>query len=85
MKGELQYVTILLKTRICWFLCVLASFTLGVVLILPIYLKWRNSPTYTSIKTTNYPVWDIPFPGVTICSNVIVNDRQLKNALSKDE
>ena len=38
-------------------------------LMIPIYEKYQESKTITSIKTTNYPVWNINFPGVTICSN----------------
>ncbi len=69
---------------LCWLVLIILSISLGVYLITPIYTKWRNSPTYTSIKTTNFPVWDIPFPGVTICSNIVVNDLQLKKALSTE-
>ncbi len=35
----------------------------------PIYDKWQNTPTITSIEDTNYAVWNINFPAVTICSN----------------
>ena len=34
-----------------------------------IYDKWQNTPTITSIEDTNYAVWNINFPAVTICSN----------------
>ncbi len=48
---------------------------------MPIMRKWHNSPTFTSIKTTNFPVWEIPFPGVTVCSNIVVEDNQLTKVL----
>ncbi len=51
--------------------------------ISPIFDKWQNSPTYTSINTTNYPVWSMPFPGVTICSNLMVNLNLLSGALKR--
>ncbi len=51
-------------------------------LIVPIMRKWHNSPTFTSIKTTNFPVWEIPFPGVTVCSNIVVEDEKLYTATS---
>ena len=38
-------------------------------MILPIAQKWRDSPTYVTIADTNYPIWEVDFPAVTICSN----------------
>lgn len=35
----------------------------------PIYHKWQVVPTITTVETTNYPIWNIHFPAVTICSN----------------
>ena len=46
-------------------------------LMIPIYEKYQESKTITSIKTTNYPVWNINFPGVTICSNNKVSKSRL--------
>ena len=54
------------------------------LLIEPIYSKWRSSPTFTSIETTNHPVWNIYFPAVTICSNNKVMKDQFENVLKKD-
>jgi len=48
----------------------------------PIYDKWQNSPTITSIDDTNYPVWKINFPAVTVCSNNKAVKKKL-NAVSK--
>ena len=31
--------------------------------------KYINQPTSTSLDTRDYPVWNIDFPGVTICPN----------------
>lgn len=38
-------------------------------MIFPITQKWRESPTYVTIADTNFPIWKIDFPAVTICSN----------------
>ncbi len=57
------------------------GFVLCGFLIAPIMRKWHNSPTFTSIKTTNFPVWDIPFPGVTVCSNIVVENEKLEKVL----
>ena len=39
------------------------------VFIYPIYDKWRLDPTITTVDDTNYPIWKIYFPAVTICTN----------------
>ena len=31
--------------------------------------KYINQPTSTSLETRHFPVWNIDFPGVTICPN----------------
>ena len=35
--------------------------------------KYVNNPTSTSLDTRDYPVWNIDFPGVTICPNTKVS------------
>ena len=54
-----------------------------IYLILPIYNKWQDVPTITTPESTNYPIWNINFPAVTICSNAKVVEEQLKRALKK--
>ena len=34
--------------------------------------KYINDPTSTTLETTDYPIWNIDFPGVTICPNAKV-------------
>lgn len=36
-------------------------------LILNVYLKWDQSPVIVSFAEKSTPVWQIPFPAVTIC------------------
>ena len=50
-------------------------------MIWPIYTKWQENPTITSIASTNYAIWNIHFPAVTICSNNKVVKKNLKAAL----
>ena len=59
------------------------SIVLAGILIAPIYTKWRTQPTYTSVAGTNYPIWNIDFPAVTVCSNIKVLDSKLKKAIKK--
>lgn len=31
------------------------------------YTKWKNNPVIVSLAETSTPIWEIPFPTVTIC------------------
>eukprot|EP00095_Tigriopus_kingsejongensis_P005799 maker-scaffold88_size394946-snap-gene-2.27 protein:Tk05799 transcript:maker-scaffold88_size394946-snap-gene-2.27-mRNA-1 annotation:"sodium channel protein nach-like" len=60
----------------------LENFILCIYLIIPIYTKWRQDPTFTTIKSTDYPVWNVHFPAVTLCSNIRVERKRLERALN---
>jgi amiloride-sensitive sodium channel len=34
-----------------------------------VWLRFDESPMVTTVETTAYPIWNIPFPAVTLCSN----------------
>ncbi len=69
--------------RVLWtFLCV-GGVVLSYLLIVPMYTKWQEQPTFTTINSTNYPIWNIDFPAVTICSNNKVMGKQLTRELKK--
>ena len=36
-----------------------------------------NDPTTTGLETTDYPIWNIDFPGVTICPNMKVDSKNI--------
>ncbi len=61
------------------------SIVFCLTLVRPIYVKLTNNPTYTSVNSTNFPVWQLPFPGVTICSNLIVSERRLYEELKTEK
>ena len=42
-----------------------------------------TNPTIVSPQSTNYPIWNIYFPAITICSNNKVVDGQLKRVTKK--
>ena len=60
------------------------SIIIGVIIMRPVYNKWINVPMITSIESTNYPVWNISFPAVTICSNNKIVMKQLDELLLED-
>lgn len=39
-------------------------------LVVKTFEKWRNSPVLVSFATRQTPVYDIPFPAVTICPEI---------------
>ncbi|KAG8230081.1 hypothetical protein J437_LFUL009200 [Ladona fulva] len=57
-----------LVERICW----LVAFGLSIMacghLIHKVWKKWENTPVIVSFADSSTPVWQIPFPAVTICS-----------------
>ncbi|KXJ77947.1 hypothetical protein RP20_CCG006004 [Aedes albopictus] len=32
------------------------------------WIRFKNTPTITTIETTTYPIWNVPFPAVTVCN-----------------
>ena len=38
------------------------------------YVDWRQNPTITVINTTAYPIQNIEFPSITICSQGLAKD-----------
>ena len=69
--------------RVFWFCCIVAGLVLMFIFINPIYTKWSTNPTIVSPESTNYAIWNIYFPAVTICSNNKVLDGQLKRIVKK--
>ena len=61
---------------ICCFLGMVCCFWIGT----PVYQQWYTKPTIITISDTNYPVWHIHFPAITICSNI----RIIKSKLTQE-
>ena len=38
------------------------------------YIEWQDNPTITTINTTAYPIKNIEFPSITICSQGAAKD-----------
>ena len=70
--------------RVLWFLLLLGMMCLTGFLVEPILNKYLTSPTITTVSSTNYPVWKINFPAVTICSNNKMVNKQFNKALKKE-
>ncbi|XP_063709864.1 pickpocket protein 28 [Culicoides brevitarsis] len=53
--------------RIFWIVVFFVSIYFCGILIWNIYVKWDTSPVIVSFSEKSTPVWQIPFPAVTIC------------------
>ena len=60
---------ILCTFRLFWIVFIIGGFVLAGIVFIPLYNKWMYNPIIRSIETTNYPIENIDFPAVTICSN----------------
>ena len=70
-----------INSRLLWSFFVAGACILCGVLVYPIYVKWQTQPTITSVDETNFAIWNIYFPAVTICSNNKVVESQIDKLL----
>lgn len=62
--------------RLWWLTLFVFSLYLCVYLIVDTYRKWETSPVIVSFAQSPTPVWGIPFPAVTICSETKSRQRK---------
>lgn len=53
--------------RAFWVMAFIISVTGCTIMIVKIYDKWQYTPVIVSFAEKSTPVWQIPFPAVTIC------------------
>ncbi|KAK5641661.1 hypothetical protein RI129_010208 [Pyrocoelia pectoralis] len=53
--------------KVWWIIFVTVSLYLCATMIKTTYNKWMNSPVIVSFATSETPIWEIPFPAITIC------------------
>ncbi|XP_068083940.1 uncharacterized protein [Anabrus simplex] len=56
--------------RICWLLVIIVSIAGCTLMIVAQWNKWESSPVIVTFAESSTPTWKIPFPAVTICSEV---------------
>lgn len=47
--------------------CIMGA-VFAIVLMNLVWKRFQTTPTITTVETNNYPIWNVPFPGVTICN-----------------
>ena len=70
-------------SRLLWVASCIGSVVFCLMIIVPIVQKFDKDPTIISIEDTNYPVWKVNFPAVTICSNNKVVSNNFVKALKR--
>lgn len=40
----------------------------AIVLMRLVWDRFQTTPTITTVETNNFPIWNVPFPAVTICN-----------------
>ncbi|XP_033606268.1 sodium channel protein Nach isoform X3 [Cryptotermes secundus] len=55
--------------RLLWAAVCIVCITVAVIMMKIVWNRFNESPTVTNVETTNYPIWNIPFPAVTLCNN----------------
>ncbi|XP_053663721.1 pickpocket protein 11-like [Anopheles marshallii] len=47
------------------------------------WMRFRTTPTITTIETMTYPIWNIPFPAVTVCNINKIDLRKAKPIIDR--
>ncbi len=54
--------------RLIWFMVVTASVTFASMILHDTVLDWQGRHVQTTVDTIAYPIQQVPFPSVTVCS-----------------
>lgn len=69
----------LILQRTLWIALTVLGTLFSVYLMKLVWNRFQTQPTVTTVETTNYPIWDVPFPAVTVCNvDKIYKPRTLK-------
>lgn len=55
----------------------------AIVLMGLMWDRFQTTPTITTVETNNYPIWNVPFPAITICNINKVYAPATKNITEK--
>jgi amiloride-sensitive sodium channel len=54
--------------RLLWVVIQLLAAWGVIYIILDVWREYINSPTVTTVASTNHPIWEVPFPAVAVCN-----------------
>lgn len=64
---------------IIWGGACLIGIAFAIILIDLFWTRFETTPTITTIESYYYPIWNVPFPAVTVCNNNKVYEPATKN------
>lgn len=64
--------------RLWWLIVVISSVILCSFLVSQTWLKWQNTPVIVTFSEQSTPVYEIPFPSVTICTDIKIQRTKFK-------
>lgn len=70
------------SARLAWLTVVSVSLVFAVYITLLGWSDFNNSPIFTTLYSQKYPIWEVNFPAVSICS---LNRISRKNAVQYAE
>ena len=65
---------LLVAERILWVVIVILAFIIAILMTVAAYNSWQADPVLTSVGTTGFPIEEVDFPAITICSQGISDD-----------
>lgn len=57
-----------LVSLVIWVSACVMGAVFAIVLMGLVWDRFQTTPTITTVETNNYPIWNVPFPAVTICN-----------------
>lgn len=86
--GQHAYVFILnplfrLYEKLLWLLVLLIAISFSLFVVLTTWFDYKTNPTFTMIISTQHPISEIKFPGISVCSNNKIS-KQRAVAYSKE-
>lgn len=72
-----------LFSLIIWSSATVMGAVFAIVLMGLVWDRFQTTPTITTVETNNYPIWNVPFPAITICNINKVYAPATKNITEK--
>lgn len=63
--------------RLWWTVSVISSIVVCSILVYQTFVKWQNTPVIVTFSEESTPVYEIPFPTVTICTDIKTKQTRL--------
>lgn len=72
-----------LYEKLLWLLVLVIAISFSLYVVLNTWFDYKTNPTFTMIISTQHPISEIKFPGISICSNNKIS-KQRAVAYSKE-